>query len=74
MEINKYNLDTFCCFLNDIIFEAVTHGGDSGGPYFSNQEDLEKTINNFLIWAGLEKDLIVYKDRIPKVLEKNKVF
>jgi len=27
-----------------VICEAICHGGDIGGPYFSNKNDLEKAV------------------------------
>lgn len=34
--------------INKIIFEAIVHGGDSGGPYFTNEDDLISAINKLL--------------------------
>lgn len=34
--------------INKIIFEAIIHGGDSGGPYFTNEDDLISAINKLL--------------------------
>lgn len=34
--------------INKIIFEAIKHGGDSGGPYFTNKDGLISAINNLL--------------------------
>lgn len=43
--------------VNDIIEEAIEHGGDSGGAYCTNTEGLVKAMKRFLNWCG-------YKDRI----------
>lgn len=34
--------------INKIIFEAIKHGGDSGGPYLINEDGLISAIDNFL--------------------------
>ena len=34
--------------INKIIFEAIKHGGDYGGPYFTNEDGLLSAINNLL--------------------------
>ena len=34
--------------INKIIFEAVKHGGDSGGPYLTNKDGLISAINELL--------------------------
>ena len=67
------DLEIFCDFFNDIIEQAVIHGGDSGGIYCINEEKLLKSIQIFLDWTGLNKYLIIYKRDIPKLLIKEKV-
>jgi hypothetical protein len=42
--------------INIIIKEAIEHGGDSGGAYFSNSEVLIKEMKYFLRWTGFDKD------------------
>ena len=42
--------------LNAIIKEAIEHGGDSGGAYFSNTEALILEMKYFLRWYGLDKN------------------
>ncbi len=34
--------------INKIIFEAIKHGGDNGGPYFINEDGLVSAINKLL--------------------------
>lgn len=34
--------------VNKIIFEAIKHGGDIGGPYFTNEDGLISAINKLL--------------------------
>lgn len=40
--------------INEIIANAIIHGGDSGGPYESNLESLVIAINNWLCEKGLK--------------------
>ena len=42
--------------INSMIKEAIEHGGDSGGAYFSNEEALTREMKYFLRWSGLDKD------------------
>ena len=46
--------------LNRLIEEAIYHGGDSGGPYLCNKDDLEKAIKNYLDVTGLDYVTDVY--------------
>ncbi len=43
------NCDENINIINNLIVEAVIHGGDSGGPYCCNGTKLEKIIEQFLI-------------------------
>jgi hypothetical protein len=72
-ELKEDVLDIFCERINEIIKEAVVHGGDIGGIYCINQEDLEKSIKRFLDWTGLNKYVVIYKDDIPSLIEKSKI-
>jgi hypothetical protein len=40
--------------INDIIEEAIDHGGDSGGAYFCNRDGLVKAMRELLAWTGLD--------------------
>lgn len=55
--------------INEIIEEAVFHGGDSGGPYFSNMDDLVSKMRDFRTWAGLEEYKICVVGDIPKFVK-----
>ena len=48
--------------INRLITEAINHGGDPGGPYFSNPEDLRSVINDFLIVNKLQDHYFVNED------------
>lgn len=41
--------------INNIIQEAIEHGGDVGGAYYSNRDGLIREMRHFLRWAGLDK-------------------
>lgn len=49
--------------VNEIIKEAIIHGGDAGGPYLSNEEGLEKAMDGLLalmphdIKAGVQSSI-----------------
>lgn len=43
-------------YMNNIIAEAIEHGGDSGGAYYSNRDRLIKAMHNLLSWASIEKE------------------
>lgn len=49
--------------INRIITEAINHGGDPGGPYFSSPEDLRNVINDFLTINKLQDRYSVNEDR-----------
>lgn len=55
MVIDKGCEALFVSQLNDIIDNAVIHGGDSGGAYFSNTDGLIGAMRYFLKWTGLNK-------------------
>ena len=40
--------------INDMLFAAYAHGGDSGGPYGCESEWIAKAINNFLKRTNLD--------------------
>ena len=69
-KIDECNLEIFIDYFNDIIEQAIIHGGDAGGPYFVNEEKLLQSIIIFLNWTGLYKYLTIYKDDIPKLIIK----
>ena len=49
--------------MNEIIFKAIIHGGDAGGPYYSNKYNLYKAIENWLMFKKLtDKYMITEKE------------
>ena len=71
-ELEEDELDIFCIFINDIIEQAISHGGD-GGAYYTNQEELEQSIYCFIHWLGIEDKVVLYRDKEPKLLLKTKL-
>ena len=45
--------------LNNLIYESVEHGGDSGGAYYSNIEGILKAINEYLKFFHLEDSCVI---------------
>ena len=45
--------------LNNLIYESVEHGGDAGGAYYSNTENILKAINEYLKFFHLEDSCII---------------
>ena len=69
--------------INDMLFAAYAHGGDSGGPYGCEPEWMEKAINNFLKRANLE-DTYEYRNvdrgcdycryfQVPQIVKKENI-
>ena len=71
-EINEDNLENFCEFINDVITEAIDHGGD-GEAYCRNQANLERAIHVLVYWTGLEKYVAIYKADYPRLIIKSKI-
>jgi len=42
--------------INEMISQAVVHGGDAGGPYCSNDEKLIESMKSFSKWYGLDSE------------------
>lgn len=52
LDINV-SIDVEISLINKIIYEATIYGGDAGGPYCCNPEDLESSIKEWLLHRGL---------------------
>ena len=55
--------DYFVLLVNEMIEEAILHGGDMGGPYESNEKNLVEAMTKFQRWYGL-KDYIIVRTRV----------
>ena len=60
------NTDILIDYINKIIEESVIHGGDAGGSYNTNEEDLVSIMTEFGKWYGLKNYVIIDKDGIPQ--------
>lgn len=79
MEFNneKKNIN----FINNIIIQAIIHGGDSGGPYYCNEKELYNSIKQLIIQNNLEHDYEIaflrvdgYGDKFPQIILKGELF
>lgn len=60
--------------INSMIDQAIVHGGDAGGAYFSNREGLINSMKYFLAWSGLGKDYgIIDEDGFLKFYKKSNI-
>lgn len=51
INMNKKEL---VAMLNNVIEEAIMHGGDSGGPYYSNNKNLMESVRNILTFLEID--------------------
>lgn len=69
--------------INNIIYESVRHGGDAGGAYYSNTNEVLSAIQNWLNFHNLNEIYeIEYKEPytefkgyyniVPRIVNKNK--
>lgn len=47
-------------YINDIVEEAVSHGGDLGGAYMSNPEGLYAILDRFRRWTCMDEYVVVH--------------
>ena len=53
------NKDEIINKINNLLDKAVAHGGDAGGPYYSNSKALMQALYNLLKALDLGNDVIV---------------
>lgn len=46
--------------INNIVEQAIYHGGDIGGPYFCNGDGLCEAMEKYLVYKGFDKDTEVF--------------
>lgn len=46
-------------FLNKIIAYSIANGGDSGGPYFSCENDLYQVLNDYIRYRNWQDNFVV---------------
>lgn len=54
-------------YLNNVLTEAIYHGGDGGGAYFSNEEALLKSLNELLDYLKLSNVCEISKDKYDMI-------
>lgn len=61
--------------INKLIFESIIHGGDSGGPYCLNEENVLDAINEWIVHVHLSdkytaKTILVYANypAVPQIV------
>ena len=54
--MSETDIDKELELINDIIHMAIFHGGDSSGAYFSDAEALNESIQDWLVFRGLDKE------------------
>lgn len=64
-EIEK--LDNLLKYLNEVIETSIYHGGDVGGPYYTNKEELNDSIQKLIDFLNLNCQ-VVWEDDIPKIV------
>lgn len=57
-QANKYFIE----LLNDVIAAAIDHGGDAGGPYYSNADGLARAMFRLRDWLGFRNEIGVLND------------
>lgn len=60
--------------LNNLLRQAIDHGGDSGGPYFSNKDKTILALKQFLTYVGVREYDIILKDNYPQVKLKHDTY
>lgn len=50
-------------YLNKVLTEAIYHGGDDGGAYFSNEKALLESLNKLLDYLEIRDVCKISKDR-----------
>ena len=53
------NIEKHIEILNNLIYESVKHGGDAGGAYYSNTENVLKAIKEYLKFFHLEDSYVI---------------
>lgn len=60
--------------LNRIIAEAIDHGGDNGGAYYTNRDRLIRAMRDLLKWTGMDKTVGIMDDgEVPRFFLKRHI-
>ena len=66
---NDYELRSFLDLLNETVKVSIKHGGDSGGPYFSNEKEVVKNLQEWI--NKIENDNEELINQFPLVIVYN---
>lgn len=66
--INCENIAKFVEIINELVEESILHGGDPGGPYYCNEENVIEQLNKLIEYCGLTEYKIESGD-IPKIIK-----
>lgn len=58
---NEIEIGILMEYINNIIRQAIYHGGDSGGAYFTNREKLKSAMGELIWWLSLH-DYVICED------------
>ena len=69
------NIEKEINIVNNFIEQSIYHGGDSGGPYFSNEEELVEVIKIYLEYKGISDEYEIGWDRFHNIphIEKKEI-
>lgn len=56
--------------INNIIEQAIYHGGDIGGPYYCNKNDLMIAIFELIKYKGLENQYDIVDDDMIQIIKR----
>ena len=59
MRLPEYDTEFLVQLVNDVVKEAIRHGGDSGGAYFTNHKNLFRELTDLRNWLGLDDYVVV---------------
>ena len=58
-------------FLNKIIAYSIANGGDSGGPYFSCENDLYQILNDYIRYRNWQDNFVVKTQNVVLTYNNN---
>ena len=72
LKLNQNQIDLEVDIINNIIKTAIDHGGDIGGPYFSNKENLIQSIEFWIKFRCMNDSFEVrnYPNGLIKIVRR----
>ena len=59
MRLPEYDMEFLVQQVNAVVKEAIRHGGDSGGAYYTNHKKLFSALTYLKNWLGLDGYAVV---------------